>query len=84
MLKAEQARAYEAMKGQFEGLLGRLQVRNASAVSEGSPYDAMCLFLGVLHPATTTAKFISHYFRVVVVVILIVAVDSSSIMVVEL
>lgn len=25
MIKAEQARAYEAMKGQFEGLLGRLQ-----------------------------------------------------------
>lgn len=25
-MKAEQARAYEAMKGQFEGLLGRLQV----------------------------------------------------------
>lgn len=27
LVKAEQARAYEAMKGQFEGLLGRLQVR---------------------------------------------------------
>lgn len=29
-MKAEQARAYEAMKGQFEGLLGRLQVCTCS------------------------------------------------------
>lgn len=31
-MKARQAQAYEAMKGQFEGLLGRLQVRALSLV----------------------------------------------------
>lgn len=35
-MKARQAQAYEAMKGQFEGLLGRLQVSELLAVEPSS------------------------------------------------
>lgn len=49
-MKARQAQAYEAMKGQFEGLLGRLQVRKVALV--GAPVR-VCSFRKVY--VTTSA-----------------------------